>query len=317
MPSTDRLDDHLSDSCDPALAGVLRTVAAASRRIAAGVRRGGLASGLRGSTGTRNVHAEDVSRLDAWADRVMLRHLEQCPHVAAAASEEDEEVARFNRPDAPYAVAFDPLDGSSNIDTNATLGTIFGVYPAGSGNGLPEAGAEQLAAGYALYGPATLFVYTAGDGVHGFTLHPRGGWMLSHPGLRCPPRGSLYSLSEGNASYWPRGLRALVEWYKEPDPATGRPYTLRHGGTLVADVHRILVKGGVFAYPGTTQYPRGKLRYLYEAAPLALVCEQAGGACSDGARRLLDHVPGALHERVPLFIGSREMVEQAVAAAAG
>ena len=203
---------------------------------------------------------------------------------------------------------FDPLDGSSNIDVNASIGTIFSVHrkiSSGNGDGSLEdclqVGTEQLAAGYFIYGSSTMMVYTTGQGVHGFTLDPSlGEFLLSHENIKTAPRGKIYSINEGNASQWDAGTRRYIDHVKQVDKADNRPYSLRYIGSLVADFHRNLLKGGIFLYPG----PKGKLRLLYEAAPLAMIVEQAGGAATTGDQRILEIIPTSLHQRVPLIIGS-------------
>ena len=217
-------------------------------------------------------------------------------------------------------VMFDPLDGSSNIDVNATIGTIFGVYhwpqSRGAHPDLKFRGGDQVAAGYAAYGSATMLVYTARNGVHGFTLDlslgADGQYVQTHADIRCPERASQYSANEGNRCYWSDAQKRLVALYQQDDKAQRRPYSARYIGSLVADFHRVLLKGGIFMYPADAKSPNGKLRYLYEAAPLSLICEEAGGASSDGARRMLDIAPDGIHQRVPLFIGSRGEVELAL-----
>lgn len=324
MQTHTTLNQHLTRAArdhgqDEDLNAVLRELAAAVKMIAAAVSRGGLATDLRGLTGGQNVHGEEVQKLDLYANDLLVAVLGRCDSVALMASEESEEPIP-GLPGGRYSVAFDPLDGSSNIDTNASIGTIFSIHAVAEGRSPSELGAqdllrpgtEQVAAGYAIYGSSTLFVYTARHGVYGFTLDlTLGELLLSHDGIACPATGRTYSVNEGNAGYWSQAQSDLVAWYKTPDSATRRPYKARYIGSLVADFHRTLVKGGIFLYPADEKNPRGKLRYLYEAAPLSLVCEEAGGASTDGEVRMLERVPQDLHERAPLFIGSRELVEAA------
>ena len=210
----------------------------------------------------------------------------------------------------------DPLDGSSNTDIDGAVGTIFGIYPrAGSGpvdeaRDLLRKGSEQIAAGYVLYGPATVLVYTAGDGAFGFTLdEDRGEFVLTHDRIRCPARGHYYSANLGHIREWHRGIRKYIEYLTERDPATGRPYSLRYVGALVADLHRSLIEGGLYFYPADEGHANGKLRLLYECAPLGFVIEQAGGRASTGTQRILEVRAGAIHQRVPFVIGSAEDVE--------
>jgi fructose-1,6-bisphosphatase I len=215
---------------------------------------------------------------------------------------------------------FDPLDGSSNIDVNISIGTIFSVHRrVTAGTDEPQLrdclqpGYKQVAAGYIIYGSSTMFVYTTGQRVHGFTLDPSvGEFFLSHPNIQIPRRGSMYSVNEGNESKWDPKVRDWVRWLKTPDKTSGRPYSSRYIGTLVADFHRTLLKGGIFAYPADNQNPDGKLRLLYEAAPMAFIARAAGGAASTGRQAILDVVPTELHQRVPLYIGSQDDVDDAV-----
>jgi fructose-1,6-bisphosphatase I len=238
------------------------------------------------------------------------------------ASEEAADLVAVPGGAGPYAALFDPLDGSSNIDANAGVGTIFAVYercsPAGSPPALEDVlqpGVRQAAAGYVLYGPSTMFVYTVGDGVHGFTLEPSSGeYLSSHPDIRTPGRGGIYSVNESNSLYWAPGVRRYIERLKSTENDRGKPYSSRYIGSLVADFHRNLLYGGVFLYPADCKdpnKPHGKLRLLYEANPLGFVAEQAGGAASNGQGRILDLQPAELHQRVPLILGSADDVAEA------
>jgi fructose-1,6-bisphosphatase I len=249
-----------------------------------------------------------------------MRVLGSTGQLAVIASEEDEDVVPIpeGQPVGKYVVNFDPLDGSSNIDANVNIGTIFSILPrltrrgSGSLEDVLQAGRRQLCAGYVLYGTTTMLVYTTGDGVHGFTYEPSiGEFLLSHPNIRTPKRGRIYSVNEGNYAKWTDGVKRYVDWLKMEDPATGRPYSARYVGSLVADFHRNLLYGGIYLYPGDRRNPNGKLRLLYEAAPLAFVAEQAGGAASDGQKRIMDLAPSALHQRTPLFLGSPDDVREA------
>jgi fructose-1,6-bisphosphatase I len=220
-----------------------------------------------------------------------------------------------NWPHGKYMLLFDPLDGSSNTDVNMPLGTIFSVLRYEGKGGLPSEselirkGSEQVAAGYLMYGSSTMLVFTAGQGVHGFTLDPGvGEYLLSHENIRIPARGKVYAANEGNYHKWPAGTKRLMDYLKGQDRATGRPYSARYSGCLAADVHRILLGGGIYLYPGETDKPEGKLRLLYEANPLAMVVEKAGGRASTGTQDILDIKPTAVHQRVPLLIGSRDDV---------
>jgi len=276
-----------------------------------------------GSTGEINVYGEQVQKLDDFAHRVLVRRLSQSEQLCAIASEEDADIIEIpsNVPRGPYILLMDPLDGSSNIDVNVSVGTIFSIRRRIRDTGpvtLDEVlrkGSEQVAAGYFIYGSSTMLVYTTGQGVHGFTLHPAlGEFFLSHENIRIPSRGKILSVNEGNYNYWDEGVRRYVDYLKTPDVETGRPYTARYIGSLVSDFHRNLLKGGIFMYPADRKDPKkpsGKLRLMFEAAPMAMVVEQAGGAATDGQRRILDIEPETLHDRVPLFVGSRDDVDEA------
>ena len=288
------------------------------KMIAQVLRRAGLVNVL-GVTGEINVQGEAVKKLDELANDTFLKVFQHSGLVCALASEELEKPVHLpeNWPHGRYVLLFDPLDGSSNTDVNMPLGTIVSVLRY-EGSGLPSEpelcrkGTRQVAAGYLLYGSSTMLVFTAGQGVHGFTLDPGlGEYLLSHENIRMPSAGKVYSANEGNSRKWPSGTRQFMEYLKAPDKATGRPYSARYTGCLVADVHRILLGGGIYLYPGETDKPEGKLRLLYEANPLAMVVEQAGGQASTGTKRILEVEPKGLHQRVPLIIGSREEVSLA------
>jgi len=290
---------------------LLSSLALAAKMVTSRVRRAGLVNVL-GYTGDENVQGEKVQKLDREANETLMRVLSRRGVCAAAASEEEEEMRVLsNAPQAKYVMMFDPLDGSSNIDVNISIGTIFGVLrkehdgPAEVADFL-KPGHQLQAAGYVIYGSSTMFVITTGDGVHGFTYDPTvGEFLLSHENIRVPERGTTYSINEGNASRWTDDVKRWNAWVKEEDTATKRPYRQRYVGTLVADAHRTLLRGGIFAYPGDVKTPEGKLRLLYEANPFAFLFEAAGGAASTGSKRILDIVPSELHQRVPLALGSR------------
>ncbi len=297
---------------------VLLDIALAAKMINKAVIRAGLVDVL-GATGTTNVQGERVQKLDVFAHETIMRVLGSTGQLAVVASEEDEDIVQVptGAPIGKYVVNFDPLDGSSNIDANVNIGTIFSILPrlTRSGRGTLEdvlqAGRRQLCAGYVLYGSSTMLVYTTGDGVHGFTYEPSiGEFLLSHPKIQTPARGRIYSVNEGNYARWLDGVKRYVDWLKMSDAETGRPYSSRYVGSLVADFHRNLLYGGIYLYPSDLKNPNGKLRLLYEAAPLAFVAEQAGGAASDGARRIMEIAPNALHQRTPLFLGSPEDVRE-------
>ena len=298
---------------------VLQDVALAAKMINRAVTRAGLVDIL-GYTGDENVHGEKVTKLDLFAHDVIREVLGSTGQLAVLASEEDEDIVPVvsGKPVGKYVVNFDPLDGSSNINAGINIGTIFSILPriTRKGNGTVEdclqAGRRQVAAGYIMYGSSTMLVYTTGDGVHGFTFEPSlGEFLLSHRNIQMPVRGRIYSVNEGNYIRWDDGVKRYVDWLKTDDPKSGRPYSARYVGSLVADFHRNLLYGGIYIYPGDKKNPNGKLRLLYEGAPLAYVVEQAGGAASDGQRRIMDIAPATLHQRTPLFIGSPDDVAEA------
>lgn len=295
-----------------AFTSLLNQIGFAAKLITSKVRRAGLANIL-GYTGQTNVQGESVQKLDEEANETLMYVLGRRRQCAAIASEELEEMRVLSTdPRAKYVVVFDPLDGSSNIDVNISIGTIFGVLrkrdtsaQVGVGDFLAP-GRDLLAAGYVLYGSSTMLVLTTGaGGVHGFTYDPTvGEFFLSHENIRTPERGSSYSINEGNSALWTDPVRRWNEWVKEEDKAQGRPYGLRYVGSLVADAHRTLLKGGIFVYPADKKNASGKLRLLYEANPFAFIFEAAGGKATTGSERVLDVVPTSLHQRTPLVLGS-------------
>lgn len=302
---------------------LLNDLILAAKLINRSVNKAGLLDIL-GGTGEMNVQGEAVQKLDDFANRALIHRMERSGTLCAIASEENADFIpvpqRFTRGD--YILIFDPLDGSSNIDVNINVGTIFSILRRKSPSDqdvtyddILQAGVEQVAAGYFLYGPSTMMVYTTGLGVHGFTLDPTvGEFLLSHPNMQLKERGKYYSINEGNHLYWDDPTQKAVGYFKNKENTLGAPYSLRYVGSLVADFHRTLLYGGIFMYPMDYKQPdkpRGKLRLMCEASPLAFVAEQAGGAATDGTRRILDIKPQMLHERVPLFIGSRQDVEAA------
>lgn len=300
---------------------LLAQIGLAGKMISNDLRRAGLINIL-GLTGATNVQGEAVKKLDEIANETFVKAFQYSGLVCALASEEMEKPVKLpeNWPHGKYMLLFDPLDGSSNTDVNMPMGTIFSVLRYSGDGGLPpdselvHKGAEQVAAGYLMYGSSTMLVFTSGKGVNGFTLDPGiGEYLLTNENIRLPARGKVYAVNEGNYHKWPEGTRRYLDYLKEPDKATGRPYVGRYSGCLAADVHRILLGGGIYLYPGETDKPEGKLRLLYEANPLALVVEQAGGSASTGTQRILDVEAKALHQRVPLLIGSADDVSQAEA----
>ena len=291
---------------------LLNHISLAIRILNSRVRAAGLAD-LLGYTGETNVQGEAVQKLDTFSNEVLMNVLERSGHCGVIASEELDE-AKFADHHGKYVVLFDPLDGSSNIDTNVGIGTIFAILRRSDGKlsrpALADAlrpGREIVAAGYALYGPSTVFVLSTGQGAHGFTLDPNiGEFFLSAPDIKVPTRGSCFSVNEGNFSRWAPQVQAWAKWVKgeTPDSDFKTPYGARYVGSLVADAHRTLLKGGIFAYPADSKSTSGKLRLLYEANPMAFLFEQAGGMAIDGKDRILDIMPTALHQRCPLVLGS-------------
>lgn len=298
------------------LSGILYDLALASKMIANKVRLAGLVDIL-GAQGTENVQGEVQQKLDVIADNIIIKALDHGGRLCAMASEEQEALiqipAKFKR--GKYVLLFDPLDGSSNIDVNVPVGTIFSVLKKvtpGDDGTLEDAlqpGYRQVAAGYVIYGSSTMLVYSTGHGVHGFTLDPSiGEFLLSHPDMKIPEHGRYLSVNDAYEQLWPDNVRALMRRYRGLD-GKRKAMNVRYVGSLVADFHRNLLGGGLFAYPANTKSPEGKLRLLYECNPLAFICEQAGGAAIDGTRRILDIQPTALHQRTPYFVGSKADVE--------
>jgi fructose-1,6-bisphosphatase I len=296
---------------------LLSGITLATKIVAAQVRRAGLIDVL-GSAGKQNVQGETVQKLDVLANEALMHCLGNRGNVAVMASEENEEpiVVDRDRRDGKYVVVFDPLDGSSNIDVNVSVGTIFSILrrePDPTGTRDPQAdllqpGRRQVAAGYVVYGSATMLVYTAGHGVYGFTLDPSiGAYLLSHERISMPVHGATYSVNEANADSFPEPYRRFLARLRSG--AAGRVYSSRYIGSLVADFHRTLLRGGIFLYPPTRQHAHGKLRLMYEANPIALLAEQAGGLATDGTGNILDLTPTGLHQRTPLIVGSKEEVD--------
>ncbi len=313
---------HEHPDATGALTNLLYDMALSAKIIASKTTRAGLAEVL-GSAGEENVQGEEVQKLDVFAQRTIFRLNDHTGRLAVMASEEEEDIIpipeRFDV--GKYVLLFDPLDGSSNIDVNVSVGTIFGIYhrKTASGRGTLEdclqRGRDLVAAGYILYGSSTMMVYaTAGGGVHGFTLDPAiGEFLLSHPNIRFPETPKYYSVNQGYQPYWSNGVQGYTEWL-QADTAEKKGLSLRYIGSLVADFHRNLLTGGIYYYPADTKDPKkpgGKLRLLYEAGPLAFLAQQAGGYASNGTQAILDIQPTSLHQRVPLYIGNRPLVEKA------
>ena len=304
----------------------------AAKVISREVNKAGLVDIL-GSTGRINIQEERVQKLDVFANQVLIERMRHVGQLCCMGSEENTDIINIpsQYPKGDYVLLFDPLDGSSNIDVNVSIGTIFGIFKKES-NGTDsdplltdvlQPGIKQVAAGYFIYGSSTLMVYTTGNGagVHGFTLYPSlGEFLLSHENIRTPNRGKTYSVNEGNYNYWDEKTKALVDYFKTEDRDTARPYTSRYVGSLVADFHRNLLKGGIFMYPADNKDPKkptGKLRLTVECNPLAMVVKEAGGYASDGYGPILEIEPSELHQRTPLYIGSKEDVELAAAYLSG
>jgi fructose-1,6-bisphosphatase I len=296
---------------------LLSGITLATKIVAAQVRRAGLV-GIVGVTREMNVQGEQVQKLDVIANDTLLQFLGNRGNVAIMASEENEHpvIVERDRRRGKYVVVFDPLDGSSNIDVNVSVGTIFSILrrepdPTGERDVLADVlqpGTEQVAAGYVVYGSSTMLVYSAGNGVHGFTLDPSiGAYLMSHENMRMPSAGTTYSCNEANAESFPPAYQKFLHYLRSG--GAGRMYSSRYIGSLVADFHRTLLKGGIFLYPPTTSHPQGKLRLLYEANPMAFLAEQAGGSATNGSQRILDIRPESLHQRTPLVVGSRQEVE--------
>ncbi|QLD33771.1 class 1 fructose-bisphosphatase [Mannheimia varigena] len=304
------------------LSGILSSIRLAAKIIHREINRAGLSQDILGTAGSENVQGEAQMKLDVFANETMKKALLAREDVAGFASEEDEDFVAFDTErgrNAKYILMTDPLDGSSNIEVNVSVGTIFSIYRRVSPIGTPvtkedflQEGRKQVAAGYVTYGSSTMLVYTTGNGVNGFTYDPSLGlFILSHPNLKTPAEGKYYSINEGQYVTFPQGVKRFIKYCQETDKATKRPYSSRYIGSLVSDFHRNLLKGGIYIYPTSTVYPKGKLRLLYECNPIAFLAEQAGGMATDGFNPILDIKPTELHQRVPFFVGSSSMVEQA------
>ena len=299
--------------------GLFQQIMLAAKIIGSRVSKAGL-SDILGRTGTTNVQGEQVQKLDDFANRIIVQTVEAGGHVCVMGSEEVEEPITIppEYPQGKYVLQFDPLDGSGNIDINASIGTIFSIHRRvtepgqGTLEDLLQKGTEIVAAGYVIYGSSNMLVYSTGDQVDGFTYDPGvGEFFLSHPNIRIPERGGIYSINEGNYHNWSEGTQKWVDWIKTPSD-TKKAYRLRYIGAMVADLHRTLLRGGIFVYPPDVKNKKGKLRLLYEASPMAFLVEAAGGAASDGTQRILDIEPHELHQRTPVFMGSTDDVADAL-----
>ena len=294
------------------LSQLLTSFRLAGKMVNREVNKAGLAEEILGAQGSENIQGEQQQKLDVYANDLFIRLLKSQGMVCAVASEENDEIVHFDN-GGKYVVTMDPLDGSSNIDVNVSIGTIFSIYRRVSTgdkatmDDFMQPGTAQVAAGYIIYGSSTMLVYTTGHGVNGFTLDPSiGTFCLSHPHMTSPEDGKIFSVNEGNFYDFSDGVRNYIDGCKK------QKMSARYIGSLVADFHRNLMKGGIYLYPATTKSPQGKLRLLYEANPLAMIVEQAGGLATDGTARILDLKPTELHQRCPLYIGSKNMVEAAM-----
>lgn len=309
------------------LSSILRDIGLACKIINKQVLKAGLVDIL-GQHGATNVQGEEQMKLDVFADEALITVLRNSPDCAGVASEENDSFISFDDEysvNSKYVVLFDPLDGSSNIDVNASIGTIFSIYRRVSELGKPcteedflQPGNKLMAAGYVIYGSSTMLVYATKLGVNGFTLEPSiGEFCLSHPNMKCPENGKIYSINQGNTCKYDDGMKAFLEYCMEDNKEEGRPYSHRYIGSMVADMHRTLIKGGIFIYPADKKSPNGKLRLQYECNPMSFLMEAAGGVATTGTERILDVQPTQLHQRVPIFIGSKNLVEKAVSFAGG
>lgn len=302
------------------LSRLINSIRLAAKVVNHEVNKAGLVDIL-GAAGDVNIQGEDQQKLDVYANEAFIKTLTNREIVCGIGSEEEDDFitikGRNEKNDNKYVVLIDPLDGSSNIDVNVSVGTIFSIYRRVTSEGTPvtledflQPGDKQVAAGYIIYGTSTMIVYTTGHGVNGFTLNPAiGTYYLSHPNMRFPEMGKIYSVNEGNYVHFPQGVKDYIKYCQEEEE--DRPYTARYIGSLVSDIHRNMIKGGIYIYPNTAKDPEGKLRLLYECNPMAFLVEQAGGKASNGFQRIMEIQPTELHQRVPFFCGSKAMVEKA------
>jgi fructose-1,6-bisphosphatase I len=302
------------------LSSLLHHIGTAAKMVNKKINKAGLVD-IIGNSGEYNVHGENQQKLDVYADQVFIKSLLSSGECCGVATEENENEIVFSDEFASkgkYVVCIDPLDGSSNIDYNVSVGTIFSIYRRKTQRGenignedFLQPGSEQVAAGYIIYGSSTMLVYSTGSGVNGFTLDPSiGEFCLSHPDIKTPGHGTIYSVNEGNYIHFPEGIKKYIKYCQEIDIDSGRPYTSRYIGSLVSDFHRNLLKGGVFLYPENEKKPKGKLRLVYECNPIAFIAFQAGGRASDGYRSVLEIKPSTLHQRSPFYAGSDHMVKK-------
>ncbi|MBO6792281.1 MAG: class 1 fructose-bisphosphatase [Balneolaceae bacterium] len=301
------------------LSQLLRDIGLAAKIISREVNKAGITNIL-GVDGSKNVHGEEVKKLDVFSDHQLISALERSQITCMVISEENDGIVRLSSKGGKYIVYLDPLDGSSNIDVNVSVGSIFSIYmrearfdPTVKESDALQPGVRQVAAGYVLYGSSTTLAYTTGLGVSLFTLDPSiGEFILCDRNIKIPQKGYIYSINEGSYNTWDLGLKKYIKYCQEDDPDTGRPYTARYIGSMVADVHRTLIKGGIFIYPHSSRYPEGKLRLMYECNPLSMIIEQAGGMASNGERRIMEIEPTAIHQRTPIYMGSPSNVRKAL-----
>lgn len=314
-----RRRQNMAEGATGEFTSLMMEILVAAKFVSLQVNNAGLGENILGLTGRVNIQGEEVQKLDEYANEIFTKLLGNSKLICAITSEEyDKPVIIPPDRAGKYVFTMDPLDGSSNIDVNVSIGTIFSIYRKQSpgkevtDDDLLQKGSQQVASGYIVYGSSTMFVYTSGEGVHGFTLDPSlGEFFLSHGDIKIPESGTTYSINEGNIETWEEPQKNLVDYMKERDKETQRPYKLRYIGSLVSDFHRTLLKGGIFMYPGDQDNPQGKLRYAFEAAPLAFIVEHAGGKATNGQTRILDIQPSDIHQRTPLFIGSTREVDLA------
>ena len=304
------------------LSKILSAIKLASKIVSHHINKAGLAKEILGSSGSENVQGEDQQKLDVFANETFISALSARGVICGVASEENDSYITFDdkvNKEAKYVVLIDPLDGSSNIDVNVSVGTIFSVYKRKSNLGekvqlsdFLQSGNHQVAAGYIIYGSSTMLVYSTGSGVNGFTFDPGiGVFFLSHPNMKIPESGNIYSVNEGNLRQFKKPILRYIDYCQEENlSASKKPYTARYIGSLVADFHRNLLKGGIYMYPSTKSSPNGKLRLTYECSPLAFLIEQAGGRAISENERIMDIIPSELHQRVPFFIGSKNMIDK-------
>ena len=306
-------------NADGSLSRIFRAIELAAKIVNRDVRKAGLIDIL-GEDGSINPHGEDQQKLDVIANNIFISALSRTKEVSMIISEENEGIVYVEGCEhEKYIVAIDPLDGSSNIDVNVSIGSIFSIYQRQNPENSPgiddclQTGNQQIAAGYIFYGSSTMLVYTTGQGVNGFTLDDAlQEFCLSHPQIQTPAEGRIFSVNEGNYQDFPTGIQAYIDYCKDSDKESKRPYKARYIGSMIADFHRNLLKGGIFLYPSTNKSPNGKLRLMYECNPMAFIAEQAGGLASTGTERVMDLAPTELHQRCPLYIGSKNMVDKAI-----